>query len=126
MRLWLWADAAALAALAFAVYANTLTHGFTFDDQFAILTNGDVLEGARYAPSLRQMFLEIPVDVGFASPGAAGTGAAVASPEGVVGGGGGGVVELGGLAGLLGGPLWVNDFWGQDLPDMLATSRDAI
>jgi len=53
MRLWPWADAAAVAALAFAVYANTLTHGFTFDDQFAILTNVDVLEaGALYTRSL--------------------------------------------------------------------------
>jgi hypothetical protein len=70
---------------------------------------------------------EIPVsDVGVAPPGAAGTGAAVASPEGVEGGGGGGSTESGGLAGLLGGPLWVNDFWGQGLPDMLATSWDAV
>ena len=41
------ADAAALAALALAVYANTLHADFTFDDQFAVLSNADVLDGAR-------------------------------------------------------------------------------
>ena len=41
------ADAAALAALALAVYANTLHADFTFDDQFAVVSNADVLDGAR-------------------------------------------------------------------------------
>ena len=42
------ADAAALAALALAVYANTLHADFTFDDQFAVVSNADVLDGARF------------------------------------------------------------------------------
>ena len=41
------ADAAALVALAAAVYANTLHADFTFDDEFAIVSNAAVLAGAR-------------------------------------------------------------------------------
>ena len=40
-------DAAALVALAAAVYANTLHADFTFDDEFAIVSNAAVLAGAR-------------------------------------------------------------------------------
>lgn len=43
-------DACALFTLALCAYANTLPAGFTFDDQFAILTNADVLDGARWFP----------------------------------------------------------------------------
>ena len=46
------AASAALVAMAAGVYLNTLHADFTFDDQFAILSNRDVLDGALYTPSL--------------------------------------------------------------------------
>jgi hypothetical protein len=132
------------------VYANTLRADFTFDDQFAILSNGDVLAGARYTQSLSRLLVvrtNLPpaatavVDGGgshhrdtddghrrgatsSASSSPAASSSSPSSSATSSGGEDGGPVHYGqtvsgggepALLGLLAGPLWVNDFWGQNL-----------